>query len=89
LAVIVQLIHDVLFAQFFQGIGRGKSRILDTFKDYVGEMGALTILLADSTMIVSTILLASFFSLFSVQANGFFLIILLYIIPYFLYSINL
>jgi uncharacterized protein YacL len=86
LAVVVQLIHDILFAQFFNWIPRGKSAILDTFKDYAKEMG-LTILLADASMIVSTVIIGSLLTSFSKKANVITLIVLLYLIPYFLYSI--
>jgi len=85
-AVIVQLIHDLLFAQFFNWIPRGKSQILDTFKDYAKELGPV-ILLADSAMIVSTVLIGSFLKSFSESNNAILLIVLLYLVPYFLYSI--
>lgn len=86
LAVLVQLAHDILFALFFQGVPRGKSRILDTFKDYAKENG-YTILLADAAMIVSTILISTFLQRFSQYTNNLVLIVLLYLVPYFLYSI--
>jgi len=86
LAVLVQFAHDILFALFFLGVPRGKSRILDTFKDYAKENG-YTILLADAAMIVSTILISTFLQGFSQSMNNGVLIVLLYLVPYFLYSI--
>jgi uncharacterized protein YacL len=86
LAVIVQVIHDLLFAQFFNWVPRGKSEILDTFKDYANELGPV-ILLADAAMMVSTVLITSFLASFSEKINSILLIINLYLVPYFLYSI--
>ena len=86
LAVLVQFVHDILFALFFQGVPRGKSRILDTFKDYAKENG-YTILLADAAMIVSTILISTFLQGYSHSVNNAVLVVLLYLVPYFLYSI--
>jgi hypothetical protein len=84
--VIVQLIHDLLFAQLFYSIPRGNSEILDTFKDYATEFGPV-ILLADAAMIISTILIASFLSTRSVNTNIIVLLVILYLVPYFIYSI--
>jgi len=86
LAVVVQFIHDILFAMFFNFIPRGQSEILDTFKDYAKEFG-YKILFADAGMMVSTIFMASFLSGMSLNTNIIVLIISLYIVPYFLYSI--
>jgi hypothetical protein len=86
LAVAVQLIHDLSFYQLFKSIPRGKSGILDTFKDYAKEMG-VQILLADAGMMISTVFLASFFAGFNKNENIVLLIISIYIILYLLYSI--
>jgi hypothetical protein len=87
LVVVVQFTHDLLFAQFFNAIPRGKSEILDTFKDYAKEFGPV-ILLADATMMVSTVLIGSLFASLSVNTNIIVLIVSLYIMPYLLYSIK-
>ena len=86
LAVIVQFIHDVLFYKLFQNIPRGRSQILDTFKDYASELGGV-ILLADAAMMVSTVLIASLLAGYSWNMNIAIFIIVLYLVPYFLYSI--
>jgi hypothetical protein len=86
LAVTIQIIHDVLFAVAFNAIPRGKSGIMDVFKDYGKELGGW-ILLADALMIVSTILLGSLFASLSTNANIILLIVLVYLIPYFVYSV--
>lgn len=86
LAVIVQCIHDLIFAQLFYGIPKGKSRILDTFKRYADESGIL-ILLADAGMMIMASLLASLFVSLGQNANIILFIVLLYLVPYFLYSL--
>jgi hypothetical protein len=80
------LFLKLLFAQFFNCVPRGESEILDTFKDYAKELGAV-ILLADAAMMVSTVLIASFLVSMSEKNNAILTIVLLYLIPYFLYSI--
>jgi hypothetical protein len=85
-AVLFQLFHDLCFALFFNSIPRGKSKILDTFKDYANELGP-TILLADASMIIGTIILAGILSNFDFNINLFVMIISLYIMPYFLYTV--
>ena len=86
LTVLLQWIHDILFYFLFSSIPRGVSGIMDTFKDYGNENGA-TILFADSLMMISTILLATYFSSFNVNHNIILFIVALYLIVYFLYSV--
>ena len=86
LAVGIQCIHDILFYFFCTAIKRGKSRILDIFKDYGKEKGGKAII-ADSLMMISTILIGSFLKGFSINANIITLIIAIYLVPYFIYSL--
>ena len=86
LAVAIQMTHDVIFAQFFYAVPRGRSAILDTFKDYATENGPV-ILLFDAAMIVATLFMASLLVTFSLNVNLILLIVILYILPYALYSI--
>jgi hypothetical protein len=87
LAVGVQLVHDTLFSALFWSIPRGNSRILDIFKDY-GKEGGAGILLVDSAMMISTVLIASYLaSNLSVNANIILLIVSIYVILYLLYSV--
>ena len=37
-AVLVQVIHDILFYILFKNVPRGMNRMLDTFKDYAKEV---------------------------------------------------
>lgn len=86
LTVLVQWVHDILFYFLFKSIPRGVSRIMDTFKDYANEHGFI-ILIADSLIMISTILLAMYFSSFNVNNNIILFIVALYSIVYFLYSV--
>ena len=86
LAVIIQCIHDLVFAQIFYGIPKGRSRILDTFKKYANENGAL-ILIADALMMISASILASLFVSLGPNLNIVLFIVLLYLVPYFIYSL--
>jgi hypothetical protein len=86
LAVIVQLIHDLSFAQMMNAIPRGRSMIMDTFKDYGKEMGVL-ILIADALMIAGTSIFGSLLASSSLNTNIVVLIVLIYMIPYFIYTI--
>jgi hypothetical protein len=86
LTVLVQWVHDILFYLLFKSIPRGVSRIMDTFKDYANELGS-SILFADSLIMISTILLATYFTTFNVNNNYILFMVALYLIVYFLYSV--
>jgi hypothetical protein len=83
IAVAIQLIHDILFGLFIQQY-QGNSRILNVFKGYVKEHGAY-ILLADATMVVSTVLLKHIFS--TITFNEILSVFLVYLVPYFVFSV--
>ena len=82
----VQITHDILFYLFCTAVPRGQSRILDIFKDYGKEMGVKAIM-ADSLMMISSVLLASTLKGMTLNANIILLIIAIYCVPYFIYSI--
>lgn len=55
-AVAIQLVHDILFYLLvIQPLPMGQNKIIDLFKQYAAE-GSWQILLADSTMMVATVL---------------------------------
>lgn len=87
LTCIVQLTHDIIFSKIFYSVPIGKSKILDIFKDYANEVGT-KILLADSLMMISTIILASYLANYDTNINIVILIVSFYILPYLLYSIK-
>lgn len=85
LAVLVQVIHDVLFYLFFKNVPRGMNMMLDTFKDYANEMSYKAIL-ADSGMMILASLIASFLAGKTLNTNIIVLVIFVYLLPYLLYN---
>ena len=85
LAVILQIIHDILFYKFFTIIPRGVNRMLDTFKDYSNESSYKAIL-SDSGMMIMSCIVASYLVNTSTNNNIIVLISLLYLLPYLLYN---
>jgi hypothetical protein len=63
-AIAIQIVHDVLFYLFvILPIPRGHNSMIDLFKDYANE-NQWKILVADSIMIGSTVLIGSFLNRF-------------------------
>jgi hypothetical protein len=85
LAVIVQVTHDILFYVFFTNIPRGFNRMLDTFKDYATDVSYEAIL-ADSGMMIMSCLIAFYLVNKNLNTNIIVLILVLYLLPYFLYN---
>lgn len=81
LALIIQIIHDILFYLFFASVPRGYNGMLDFFKDYAKEVGTGAIL-GDSFMMIIACLLSSIFATYSLNTNIIILIIATYFIPY-------
>jgi len=85
LAVVVQVIHDLLFSLFFSIVPRGFSKMLDTFKDYAKEASYKAIL-SDSGMMILSCLLASYLVNQSTNTNMITFVVIVYLLPYFLYN---
>lgn len=85
LAVMVQIVHDILFYLFFKNVPRGINKMLDTFKDYANEASYKAIL-ADSGMMIMASLLASYLATKNLNTNIIVMILSLYILPYLLYN---
>ena len=85
LAVCIQVVHDILFYQLCVSIPRGRSQILDIFKDYGRENGYKAIL-SDSAMMISAILIGSYLKGKNLNVNIITMIIAVYIVPYLSYS---
>ena len=83
IAVGLQMTHDLLFGAFVTQY-HGKSPILNVFKEYAKEHG-VSILLADATMIVSTVLFKHLFSMMGY--NEILSIFLVYLVPYLVFSV--
>lgn len=86
LAVGIQILHDITFYAFAQAVPRGKSRVLDVFKNYGQEVGYKAIV-SDSLMMISSICLATFFKGQSLNLNIITLIASVYLVPYLVYSV--
>ena len=86
LAVLIQITHDILFYLFCKSVKKGKSEILDIFKDYGTEKGSGAII-ADSLMIISSILIASYLKGKTLNSNIIILIFSIYLVPYMVYSV--
>lgn len=85
LAVIVQVIHDILFFIMFKNVPRGVNKMLDTFKDYANEASYRAIL-ADSGMMILSCLIASSLANKNLNINIIVFIVSVYLLPYLLYN---
>ena len=85
IAVIVQIIHDILFYIFFSNTPRGVNKMLDTFKDYATDVSYKAIF-ADSGMILMSCLIASYLVNKNTNTNIIVLISSMYLLPYLLYN---
>lgn len=83
--LVVQIIHDILFYLFFMSVPKGMNNMLDLFKKYAKESGGRAIL-GDSFMIVITVLFAYLFANYSTNINIISLVVLVYLIPYIIYT---
>ena len=85
LAIVVQVIHDILFYILFKNVPRGMNRMLDTFKDYASEVSYKAIL-SDSGMMVMAAIIASYLAGESLNKNIIVLVVSVYVLPYLLYN---
>ena len=85
LLLIVQIIHDLLFAGFFTLLPKGVNKMLDMFKDYAGELG-LNAIIGDSFMMITAFFLFIWLKNKNLNSNIIVLIFTLYITPYILYT---
>ena len=84
LAIIIQIIHDILFYWFFTSVPLGYNYMLDFFKLYAKEVG-IGAILGDSFMMMLACLLSSYLATFSVNINIITLVISFYFLPYMIY----
>ena len=85
LAVVLQILHDILFAMLFTSIPRGVNRMIDTFKDY-GSEASYKAIISDSCMMISSSLIATYLVNQSTNTNIIVLIVSSYLLPYLLYN---
>jgi hypothetical protein len=84
LAVVIQIIHDILFYLLFMYSPLGYNYMLDFFKLYAKEVGVNAIL-GDSFMMIIACLFSSYLSGLSVNTNIIILIVSTYLLPYMIY----
>ena len=85
LAVIIQVIHDILFYILFKNVPRGTNRMLDTFKEYANEVSYKAIL-SDSGMMIMAALIGSQLASQNLNTNIIVLTVTMYLLPYLLYN---
>jgi hypothetical protein len=84
LALLIQIIHDILFYLLFLNAPLGYNYMLDFFKLYAKEVGVKAIL-GDSFMMILACLLSSYFATFNLNMNIITLVISAYFLPYMIY----
>ena len=84
ICVFIQIIFDFLFYIFFAIIPKGSNDMLDHFKGYSKEIGA-SALLGDSFLVIMAVIISALLNQSSFNTNIVFLIISIYLTPYFIY----
>lgn len=85
-AIVIQIVHDILFYLLvIVPIPRGTNAMIDVFKDYSTENG-WKILVADSLMIGSTVLIAENLVKFNTRVVQFIGLVGAYALTYIIYS---
>jgi len=87
LCVTIQIFFDLLFFILFTIIPRGSNNMLDHFKGYSKEVGA-NALLGDSVLVVFAVVLSALLNTKGFDTNIVFLILSIYLTPYFIYMKN-
>ena len=87
IAVLIQVVHDVLFyLGVIRGVPDGQNKIIDLFKRYAAE-GSWKIILADSAMVVGSVLLMEWLdNNLSDNQIGFVGVLAVYSLLYILYT---
>jgi hypothetical protein len=84
LAVLIQIIHDILFYLFFTSVPLKYNYMLDFFKLYAKEVGVGAIL-GDSFMMIIACLCSSYFASLNMNTNVISLVVSMYFVPYMIY----
>jgi hypothetical protein len=84
LCVGIQLIFDFVFYILFSIIPKGSNNMLDYFKGYAKEVG-VSALFGDSILVIVAVILSALLNAQSFNTNIVFLIISIYLAPYFIY----
>lgn len=85
-AVAIQIVHDILFYQFIIiPTPRGHNQIIDLFKEYAAE-NSWKIVVYDSLMVASTVLLAQQFATMKNSSVSFLGLLGAYALTYIIYT---
>jgi hypothetical protein len=84
ICVFIQIIFDVLFYILFTNIPKGTNDMLDYFKVYSKEAG-ISALFGDSFLVIMAVIISALLNNTSYDTNIVFLIISIYLTPYFIY----
>ena len=84
ICVFIQIIFDFLFYIFFTIVPKGSNDMLDFFKGYSKEAGA-SALLGDSFLVIMAVIISALLNQTSYDTNIVFLIMSIYLTPYFIY----
>jgi hypothetical protein len=84
LCVGIQIFFDFLFFILFTIIPRGSNDMLDYFKGYAKEVG-VNALLGDTVLVIFAVVLSALLNTKSYDTNIIFLILSVYLTPYFIY----
>jgi hypothetical protein len=84
ICVFIQIIFDLLFYILFTAIPKGSNDMLDYFKGYSKEAGA-SALLGDSFLVIMAVIISALLNQSSYDTNIVFLILSIYLTPYFIY----
>lgn len=87
LCVAVQIFFDFLFFIFFTLVPKGSNDMLDYFKYYAKDVG-VNALLGDSFLVIFAVLISALLNSKSYDTNIVFLIISIYLSPFFVYMKN-
>ena len=84
LCVIIQVIFDFLFYLLFTLVPLGTNNMLDFFKGYAKEVG-VNALFGDSDLVILAVVISGLLNARSFDTNIVFLILSIYLTPYFIY----
>jgi uncharacterized protein YacL len=85
-AICIQIIHDILFYFLvIDALPRGQNEMIDLFKEYANE-NSYKIVLYDSLMIGSTVMLADYLSKINESTVNFFGLLTVYALTYIVYT---
>jgi hypothetical protein len=84
LCVVIQVIFDFLFYLFFTLVPLGSNNMLDFFKGYAKEVG-VNALFGDSVLVILAVIISGLLNARSFDTNIVFLILSIYLTPYFIY----